>query len=267
MGAKDIVPRIARLFGRANHTGDAVPIPHAGLRSRDEIYQWIGQGIGRFKEWYQPVDFGNGVIAHQTCPPDWTPRPGLLSDIGGGMAKWNYIVRKHLPDVSRMRILDVGCSSGLFSLELARMGAREVVGIDRDSSIAHRSSRVPPPQDVIAQANFVKQAFELLEGRAYPVTYRALDVGRLQARELGRFDLILALCVVYHELDRMPKLLRTLAAMTDYLLLQANEAHGGELGNYSSVRYHLRVLKEVGFRTVEVDAPVDYLLPVIVAKK
>jgi SAM-dependent methyltransferase len=235
--------------------------------SRDEIYHWISNGITCFREWYQPVDFGAGVIAHQTCPPDWGPRPELLRDTGGGLAKWNFIIKKHIPDVAGMRVLDLGCSSGLFSLELARMGAREVIGIDRDASIAHRSSTVPPPQDVVAQANFVKKAFELLEGRHFPIRYIAHDIGRLADLDLGHFDLIVALCVAYHELDRMPTLLKTLAGMTNHLILQANKSHGGELGRYSSADYHLAMLKEVGFSDIRVDAPQDYLLPLIVAKK
>jgi SAM-dependent methyltransferase len=236
-------------------------------RSRDDIYRWISDTAACFQEWYQPVDFGNGVIAHQTRPPDWRPHPELLNDPGGGLAKWNYIVKKHIPDVTGKRVLDLGCSSGLFSLELARMGAREVIGIDRDSSIMHRSSTVPPPQDVIAQANFVKTAFELLDGRAYPVRYIAQDIRSIATRNLGRFDVILALCVVYHELDGMPELVRTLAGMTDYLVLQANQVHGGDLGKYANADYHVRLVKELGFREVIVDAPPDYMLPVIVATK
>jgi hypothetical protein len=95
----------------------------------------------------------------------------------------------------------------------------------------------------------------------------AKDIGRLQARDLGRFDLILALCVVYHELNRMPRLVKTLAAMTDHLVLQANESHGGELGRYARADYHLRILAEAGFRHVELDAPPGYALPILVAKK
>jgi SAM-dependent methyltransferase len=235
--------------------------------SRDEIYDWISSGIARFREWYQPVDFGAGVVAHQTCPPDWRPRPELLHDTGGGLAKWNFIVKKHIPDVSGMRVLDLGCSSGLFSLELARMGAKEVIGIDRDTRIAHRSTAVPPAQDVVAQANFVKTSFELLERRHLPVRYIAHDIGRLAELKLGHFDLIVALCVVYHELHHMPRLLKTLAGMTNHLILQANNSHGGELGRYSNAAYHATTLKEAGFSEIEIDAPQGYSLPLIVAKK
>jgi SAM-dependent methyltransferase len=260
---------MTRLAGlRAPRGGFEASLPKAPRDgSRDEIYDWISNGIACFREWYQPVDFGAGVIAHQTCPPDWRPRPELLHDTGGGLAKWNFIIKKHIPDVRGMRVLDLGCSSGLFSLELARMGAKEVIGIDRDASIAHRSSAVPPPQDVVAQASFVKTSFELLEGRHFPIRFIAHDIGRLADLNLGRFDLIVAFCVVYHELDRMAKLLKTLGDMTNHLILQANKSHGGELGRYSNADCHVAMLKEVGFSDIEIDAPQDYFLPLIVAKK
>lgn len=176
------------------------------LQGGEEIYKWIEDGIRCFREWYQPVDFGNGIVAHVTVPPHWRPRPDLLNDNTRGLAKWNYIVKKHIPDVREKRVLDLGCNSGLFSIELTRMGAREVIGIDRNTEIRYRSTDTPPPQEVVAQAEFVKKAFELLNGVKYPITYIAHDIGRLQELGLGRFDLILALCVVYHELERSQSL-------------------------------------------------------------
>jgi predicted nicotinamide N-methyase len=191
----------------------------------------------------------------------------LLHDKGGGLAKWNYIVKKHIPDVSGMRVLDLGCSSGLFSIELARLGAREVIGIDRSAAIQHRSTTTPPAQDVIAQAGFVKRAFEMLDEVSYPITYIAHDIGRLKELALGRFDLVLALCVVYHEMEHMASLLEQLATMTDYLVLQANQAHGGKLGEYSNIASHVKELCRAGFTHLEIEAPLGYMLPIVVARK
>lgn len=244
------------------------PIQNPGyLLDQQEIYKWIEDGIRCFREWYQPVDFGNGVVAHVTTPPDWRPRPELLSENDRGLAKWNYIVKKHIPDVKGMRVLDLGCSSGLFSIELARMGAREVIGIDRNVEIRHRSTNTPPPQDVIAQANFVKKGFELLDGVHYPITYIAHDIGHLQELNLGRFDLILALCVVYHELDRMPELIRQLACMSDHLVLQTNHLHSGELAKWADKMCQVKVLLETGFTYVGIDTPSGYPFPIIVGRK
>lgn len=231
------------------------------------IYDWIANGIGYFKEWYQAVDFGNGIVAHMTVAPDWKPHPEMLHHNEGGLAKWNHILKKHIPDLHDKRVLDIGSSSGLFCLEMARMGAREVIGIDRNESIKHRSTRVPPPQDVIAQANFVKKAFELLHDTTYPIQYIAHDIGDLGSLHLGKFDFILAANVIYHELENMPALLRQLGKMTDHVVLQTCLAHGGSLGEWASVSRHVDILLEIGFTYIEIDAPKGYALPVIVAHK
>ena len=254
--ANDFRPLVAHMVRGTEHSKD-----------KRESYKWIEDRIGWFKEWYQPVDFGNGVAAHVTRPPDWKPRPDLLYANDGGIAKWNYIVKKHIPDVKGKRVLDLGCSSGVYCIELARMGAREVVGIDRNEKIRHRSTTTPPPQDVIAQAKFVKQAFEMLDGVKYPITYIAHDIGLLQELDLGRFDLILALCMVYHELDRMPELVRHLASMTDHLVLQASQGHDGELGKWANKIKQIEVLLESGFTYVEIEDPPSYLMPMIIGRK
>jgi 2-polyprenyl-3-methyl-5-hydroxy-6-metoxy-1,4-benzoquinol methylase len=242
------------------------PEPEIGS-DREQVYTWIKHNINCFKEWYQPVDFGNGIAAHVTRPPDWRPRPDLLYANDGGIAKWNYIVKKHIPDVRGKRVLDLGCSSGVYSIELVRMGATEVIGIDRNEEIRHRSTDTPPPQDVIAQAKFVKRSFELLDGVEYPITYMAYDIGRLQELNLGRFDLIIALCVVYHELDGMPRLLHYLSTLTDHLILQANQGHSGELGRWSDRLRHAELLLDAGFTDVAIDAPSGFLQPMVIGRK
>jgi len=234
------------------------------IRGETDVSEWIKLGIQGFKEWYQPVDFGDGLVAHVTTPPDWRPKPEL--DPVRGMAKWGFILKMHIPDVSGKRILDLGCNNGVFSLQLARMGAREVIGIDRDRKIRQKSAPYLPVQNVIAQANFVKQAFEIKEGVKYPVRYIAHDIARISELDLGRFDLILALCVVYHELDNTPRLLQKLSTMTDHIVLQTCLEHDGELGKWASPYLLAELLVNVGFTRVEIDAPTNYSWPMIVGK-
>ncbi len=268
-GLKGVTYKKDTMSGASNlRSLNPLPIPDPDhLQNKEEIYKWIEYGIGCFREWYQPVDFGNGIAAHVTRPPDWRPQPELLYANDGGIAKWDYIVKKHIPDVRGKRVLDLGCSSGVYSIELARMGAKEVIGIDRNEEIRHRSTDTPPPQDVIVQAKFVKKAFELLDGIEYPITYIAHDIGHLQELNLGQFDLILALCVVYHELDRMPDLVRQLARMTDHLILQASQGHSGEIGVWANKMRQAEVLLEAGFTYVEIDSPTGCLMPMIIGRK
>ena len=172
-----------------------------------------------------------------------------------------------MPDLKGKRVLDLGSSSGVYCLEMARLGAKDVVGIDRSPLIKHRSTNDPLYQDVIAQANFAKKAFELLDGKKYPVTYIGHDIGHIAELNLGRFDLILALNVVYHELEKMPELIKQLADMTDHLVLQASQGHSGELGKWATVPKQIDTLLKAGFTDIKIEAPKGYPLPVIIGRK
>ena len=232
---------------------------------KTDLHQWIETGIEGFWEWYQPVDFGDGLVAHVTAPPNWEIKPEF--DSLRGLAKWEHIVKGHIPDAAGKRVLDLGCNNGVFSLELARMGAREVVGIDRNQDIRQKSSPQLPVQDVIAQAEFVKRAFEIRDEVTYPVRYIAADVASIGELGLGKFDLILALCIVYHQLDATPALLRQLSSMTDHLVLQTTLLHGGELAHWANPYLQAELLADAGYRHIEIDAPADYAWPMIVGRR
>lgn len=226
---------------------------------------WLKQGIDGYQQWYQCVDFGNGAIAHVTSPPRWEPNPDL--DAGAGMDRFDFIIKRNLPDLKDLRVLDLGCNVGLYSIALAKLGAREVIGVDRGPSIRQRTGRLPYV-DLVSQANFVKSAFEILERTAFPITYRAIDFRDLgQLESLGHFDLILALNVVYHELDRAPELVSALSRMTRYLLLQSSLSHPPPISRWARTDKNVEMLVEAGFDEITIDCPIGYPQPVISAKK
>lgn len=235
------------------------------VEGKTNLMEWIETGIQGYREWYQPVHFGDGQVAHVTVPPDWHTAPDL--DSLRGLAKWERIVKSHIPDVRGKRVLDLGCNNGLFSIELAKMGAAEVIGIDRNQVIRQKSGPQLPYQDVIAQAEFVKRAFELKQGVTYPVRYMAADVGSIENLDLGRFDLILALCIVYHELDETPKLISELSKMSDHLVLQTTLLHSGKLSYWADPYVQARILSLAGYSNVQIDAPAGYSWPVLVATR
>jgi tRNA (mo5U34)-methyltransferase len=81
------------------------------------------------------------------------------------------------------RVLDVGCSDGLYSFEVERRGAAEVVAVDDESSL------------LAGGKNGFQVASELLGSK---VSYRTGDVEDLDPSEIGLFDLVLFLNVLYH---------------------------------------------------------------------
>ena len=240
------------------------PYQHPDYAGGD-LDTWIRSGITGYQQWYQHVDFGGGVEAHVTTPPRWEPDPNR--DANAGLDRWNRIIRRNLPDVSGMRVLDLGCNVGLYSIELARMGAREVIGVDRDLGIRQRTGSLPRV-DLVSQAEFVKQALELREGASFPVTYRAIDFqDHIALGQLGKFDLVLALNVLYHELDRAPALLKALSTMTDRIVLQSSTVHPEPIRRWAAPSWSVEALLKNGFTEVFVDSPADYPQPVITGSR
>lgn len=235
------------------------------MKTREDINQWIITKIKHFKEWYQPVDFGDGIIADVTVPPLWKPAPEL--NLERGVAKWNFIVKRNMPDLQNKRVLDLGCNNGIMSIMIAREGATEVLGIDRNETIFQKSNKNLPVQNIVEQASFVKKAFELKEGIKLPITYYPCDIAEIDKLNLGKFDLIISLCVVYHEFDKMPKIIEMLAKMTDHLILQTNLKHSGDLAKWADISTHVKLLQDAGFSKIIIDAPKDYYMPIIIGEK
>ena len=230
-----------------------------------DVQSWIQEGINGYKQWYQYVDFGDGIVAHVTRPPDWKAAPEF--DESSGLERWKLNIKKNLPDLEGKKVLDLGCNVGLYTLEMARMGAAKVVGVDRDVYVSHRTGGLPK-QDIVSQANFVKEAFSLVNGESLPVEYLGLDTCNLRSvASLGKFDVVLALNIVYHTLDLMPSLLQTLSAMTDYLVLQASQGHTGPVGKWASLITHIEILSKLGFTRILIDSPLNNLQPVVVATR
>ena len=85
-----------------------------------------------------------------------------------------------LPDLQGLKCLDVGCSSGFFSLKLKERGAQKVLGIDSGEQIR-----------AIRQAKFAAEILKL------DVEFREYSVYNL-AQLAAQFDLVLFMGVFYH---------------------------------------------------------------------
>jgi tRNA (mo5U34)-methyltransferase len=104
-------------------------------------------------------------------------RPGIVTP--GTTDAASVLDRLHLPtDCSGLRAIDIGARDGFFSFELERRGA-EVVAVDY-------MPRQGTGFDVAAR----------LLGSS--VEYRQENFYRLRSAELGKFDLVLCLGILYH---------------------------------------------------------------------
>lgn len=211
----------------------------------------ITNRIKEFK-WYMPVDFGNGIQA----------RPqNSISPFHHGLRKWDYIVKRNLPNLQGKRVMDLGCNAGLFCIEMARMGAREVVGIDYDSTWSNWKD----------QALFVKEALEWRCQTTYNINYIDSDISKVTALNLGRFDVVIALCSLYYLKDKqIIELLKYIYSSSEYVLIQCNtrnKDHSLEVQRKSHHAYIGRILKEVGFPFVYYDKPWLYHRPIVVGSK
>jgi len=209
----------------------------------------------RIKEftWYTPVDFGNGVIATGDFKT-----VTHLDDIHFGLGKWKYIIERNLPDLQGKRVMDIGCNNGVSCIHMARMGAKEVFGIDSEKTWPNWKS----------QARFVKEALEWRCNAKYPITYIDTDMEKISELNLGRFDVVTALCCIYYlEDEKILSLLKHFREHVDYLLIQCNtrkQDQTPEVHRRAVPEYIRSVLREVGYPYIYSDEPFFYERPVVV---
>lgn len=135
--------------------------------TRDEIIS----EIARLEPWFHCIDLGDGLQTKTRSAigePTEHPRP-----------TWEKVKGCLPDDLSGQSVLDVGCNAGFYSIEMKRRGATRVLGIDSQ-------------RELIRQANFVRKVLGL------DIEYQRLSVYDLDPRELGQFDVTLALGLIYH---------------------------------------------------------------------
>jgi tRNA (mo5U34)-methyltransferase len=148
-------------------------------------------GIHRLDPWFHAIELAPGV---------WTKTESVAGEPADHPRETWDIVKNCLPlDLSGKSVLDVGCNAGFYSVEAKRRNAGRVLGVD-----AMRRE--------IMQANFVRRALGL------DIEFRAMSVYDLSAASVGRFDVTLALGLIYH-LKHLVLGLEKLAAVTKETLI------------------------------------------------
>ena len=158
----------------------------------------------------------------------WELADGVTAPLLGPNLPWVHSTRAEMiegpvrealemagPDATA---LDLACCEGWFSHRLLEWGARRVVGVDvRESNIR--------------RAELVRDHFGIEPER---LSFRRADVFELDPDELGRFDVVLVLGLVYHledpagALRRARALTRSLCAIESQLTRQSRPiVYGG----------------------------------------
>ncbi len=174
-----------------------------------------------------------------------------------GIARWDYILKDHLPIPQGGRVLDLGSNLGLNPLQMLRHGAGSAVGIEM-AELPVRQSRV------------LKAAYEWLDNRPYDFRCIQGSFAELPSLELGRFDVATALCALYYLNDReMRDIVKYIRTISDVLVLQCNTDRlirraSEETYRKATIEFAVEVLKEAGFARREIIAPRGYSRPLVI---
>lgn len=126
----------------------------------------IRRRVAALGPWFHNIDL-EGVMTAPNHP---------LGDYPA--VKWGRFAGAIAERIRGQSVLDIGCSSGFYSIEMKRRGAARVIGIDFD-------------EDYLAQARFAAQVCGV------DIEFRRLSVYDV-ARLGERFDIVLFMGVLYH---------------------------------------------------------------------
>jgi len=130
--------------------------PHAALRHR----------IAELGPWFHNIDLGGVMTAPDHPLGDYPAR------------KWARFKPALAGRVAGRSVLDIGCNGGFYAIEMKRLGAARVLGIDADT-------------DYLAQARFAAEVC------GADIELRCLSV--YDVASLGeKFDIVLFMGVLYH---------------------------------------------------------------------
>lgn len=160
----------------------AVAIP---IERDPAVKAWFRDRVQAEPYWFHRIELAPDLVT-----PGWSdPRSEKLPYFG-------------LPsDMSGMRVLDVGCADGFFSLEAERRGAQEIVAIDSFP-------------DSIRRTTLCRDA---LGSQVAPYLCNVYD---LQRKTFGTFDLVMFFGVLYHLRHPLLALERIRSVCSGTLLMQ-----------------------------------------------
>ena len=193
--------------------------------------QFITKKIKDLVPWYQCIDL-NGIMTLK--------RGDNYFNANAGEKTWNTI-KTFLPSsLDNNRILDLGCNAGFYSIKSSLLGAKEVVGIELSPIF-------------FEQALFIKEFFEEVSSRKLNVKYIKSDIGNLDLDNIGNFDYIFAIAILYHigkhkygkytenALKEQKDVIRKLALHTKKFIVRCRNSQ------FNNREYYKQLFKEVNF--------------------
>src|SRR5436190_5398013 len=150
-------------------------------------------GLEQLKPWFHCIDLGDGLRTKT--------KSAIGEPVDHPAPTWKFVQAALPKHLSGKTVLDVGCNAGFYSIEMKRRGAARVLGIDSQ-------------RDLVRQAMFVRQMVGL------EIVYRRMSVYDLDPRELGQFDITLALGLIYHCKHLVLALEKLFLVTRDLLILE-----------------------------------------------
>ncbi len=248
-----------------DHSKYSLPISFSNDEERDSVIaDYIAKYKDEFPEWYMPLQLGKHTIPVRVYPT-FVDQP---LDDGRGIGKWDNVLKHNIPNLKHKRIADLGCSIGIFSLEMVRLGADSVRGFDRGLDMVQANNHHLGKQSVPQQAYFIRNIYEAYyQQRFTNVEFEEADL-MVKSFDSDEFDIVVAFCVLYHlGAVRMEEIIEQISQHTPEVIFQANNGHGGGLGKLACRDNHVSLLKKYGYNIINIHQPTHCIQPVIYAKK
>lgn len=175
--------------------GDA---PAHGAMSRHEM----SVRLRELAPFHHAIDLPHGLSTYDAAAARHDRERTRLQSLRDHL--WPRMLELHGGSLAGLRVLDIACNCGGFTVEAARAGAAEVVGVDVDPHY-------------IRQAEFIRDALELEN-----ISFHVARLEDLDVREMGSFDVIFLFGILYHLPDPVGALRRVSALARDTIIVDTS---------------------------------------------
>src|SRR5579872_2756866 len=224
------------MSGRVGHDRDDGVIRSTHVTDPDMADADLADRVAGIS-WYHSIDLGGGLV---------TPGNPVNTEM----------VARGLPEVAGRSVLDVGAWDGFYSFLAERRGARRVVALDHYAWCVDFAARLEywrrceaagelPDHhrdltdfyqpDVMPGRRGFDLAHEVLASRVEPVVGDFMHLGPY---ELGRFDVVLFLGVLYHVREPLTALERIRALTGEVAVIETEAVCGRRVATARLLEFH-----------------------------